>query len=66
MIRGRLLPFEIVLFIIFWISSSIALGVFVPYLKTTHLKCAVYGFGIACVGFAVVLGIFATIVIVFD
>lgn len=66
MIRGRLLPFEIVLFIFFWISSSVALGFFIPHLKPTHVKRAVYGFGIAFAGLVIVLGILGTIVVVFD
>lgn len=66
MFRGRLLPFEFALFIVFWISSSIALGLFIPHLKAEQVKRAIYGFGIAIAGFTIVLAILGTIVVVFD
>ena len=40
MFRGRVLVFEIVLFIAFWIGSAIAMGLFIPHLKAEHIKRA--------------------------
>ncbi len=66
MFRGRLLVFEFVLFIVLWVSSSVAMGLFIPHLKAEHVKRVLYGFGVAVAGLIVVAGILGTIVIVFD